>query len=544
MRMSWLPSRARTLHSGRAVLVAALVAVPFFAMLSQLDRPLDGDEGVYSTMARLLLEGGVPYRDLFDNKPPLQYAWFSVGLALFGDNVESLRLIVGLVMSATALCVYLAGARLFPPLGGYVSLAVFSASQFVVPSLMNGPPEALMVLPETAAFLALLYGLRTARQRWFFLAGLLFGLAVLTKPVAIWPAVSFVPAILFLAPRTPAAQSAGDLGAPRAFLRPADLASVGLYIAGGLIALLGVLTPFILAHSLGDLYDSLVTFNLQFSSSLSTADRASRLVHSMLGMLLNPGLTTVLTTGVLALCLTGLTLPRMRVEQVAFLIFAIAGIVGLSTTGYFFLHHYVQLFPALALACAGAVQAVPRLARSRRNRLALVGAVAFFVVSPIAIATAMDKSAIIPEPNQDPAYRAVPVERRFRLADDEFIASWNQRHIALGAYLNAHTTRDDLIHVHGGGTSNSPTYFYADRAPAARYFFDTPLRLHPEQRDILIEQLRVAQPKFIVDTFRPDYTYSSENFDSHPPAFLAFLNEQYELVGTMDFADVYRRIDP
>jgi len=232
------------LPRGRAVnatMVAALVALPFGAMLAQLDRPLDGDEGVYAVMARLMLDGGTPYRDFIDNKPPLEYAWFSAGLALFGDNIEAFRLVPAVVMSATALCVYLTGRLLFPPAGAFVALAVFAGSQLIVPDMNNGLPETLMVLPEVAGFLTLLYGLRSGKQAWFLVAGLLFGLAVMTKPVAIWPAIAFVPGLLVLRQR---AVTDDDGSRSSQLLR--SLVSIGLYGAGGLIALVAVITPTLL----------------------------------------------------------------------------------------------------------------------------------------------------------------------------------------------------------------------------------------------------------------------------------------------------------
>jgi hypothetical protein len=80
--------------------------------------------------------------------------------------------------------------------------------------------------------------------------------------------------------------------------------------------------------------------------------------------------------------------------------------------------------------------------------------------------------------------------------------------------------------------------------PAVRYFFDWPPRLRPAEIAGLIEELRVVRPLFIVDTFSADYRYTVTDIDTRPDAFLALLDEQYEYVGTMHFADVYRRIDP
>lgn len=530
-------SRARPFRVG---LVAALVALPFAAMVPQLDRTLDGDEGVYAAMATLLLDGGVPYRDLFDNKPPLQYAWFSAGLALFGNHVEALRLTTAIVMCATAALVYSAGRQLFPPIGGYVSLAIFAASQLLVPGIGNGLPETLMLLPEIAALVVLIHGVRTQQSRWFLLGGLLFGFAVMTKPVAIWPAIAFVPGLVFLVHGQPLVSDPTQMNPWRSAIFAA-----GAYAGGGLLAFLLVIAPFFAWGAVPEFVDALVTFNLELSSELSRAERSSRFVQSLLLILRNPGMTLLLTSGVLALSMTVALRSRLDTAHVAFLLFSVAAMVGMTSTGFFFVHHYVQLFPIMALACAGGVYAAPGILRTRRGRLTIFSAVGMLVIVPTSLAGSIDTDRVAPEPNDDPAYASVPLERRKSLTDEEFIAAWDGRNAALGAYLKARTTEGDRIHVHGGSTFPTPVYFYADRRPSVRYFFERAVRSRPEEYEALFEELRVVRPRFIVDTFRPDYRYNvDDDFDARPAAFLTLLQEEYEFVGTMHFADVYRRIEP
>src|SRR5690348_4867189 len=56
---------------GVAVLLAMTVAV--LMRLPALRLPLERDEGAYAYIANLWLHGGLPYRDVFDHKPPLLY---------------------------------------------------------------------------------------------------------------------------------------------------------------------------------------------------------------------------------------------------------------------------------------------------------------------------------------------------------------------------------------------------------------------------------------------------------------------------------------
>jgi hypothetical protein len=47
---------------------------------------MHSDEGTYATVARLLLAGGVPYRDAFNQSPPILYVWYALSFLLFGQQ--------------------------------------------------------------------------------------------------------------------------------------------------------------------------------------------------------------------------------------------------------------------------------------------------------------------------------------------------------------------------------------------------------------------------------------------------------------------------
>src|SRR5215217_3798726 len=53
------------------IVLAALIAL--LLRLPGLRLPLERDEGSYGLIASLWLKGALPYRDLFDHKPPLIY---------------------------------------------------------------------------------------------------------------------------------------------------------------------------------------------------------------------------------------------------------------------------------------------------------------------------------------------------------------------------------------------------------------------------------------------------------------------------------------
>jgi len=250
--------------------------------------------------------------------------------------------------------------------------------------------------------------------------------------------------------------------------------------------------------------------------------------------------------GVLGLLTMVLGVRRLRREHAAFLILSVGTMAGVASPGYFFPHYYVQLFPVMALACAGGLAFAPSLLRSRVQRLALVSAGALLVGAPTVLGIAVPLERVVPQPNTSADVALVPAERRQAagtetLETEAFIEAWDQRNIALGQYLRAQTSDGDLIYVRGGATHSTPTYFYASRMPAVRDFLGAERRFGLEDRDTLVMELLAARPRYIVDTFQADYRYNADpEHTERTEAFLALLDEHYKYVGTMHFADVYQ----
>src|SRR3989304_5000832 len=88
--------------------------------------PLDADAGVYSTVARGILDGQIPYRDLFDHKQPLLYTWYMLSFLLFGEEAASLRVLILFHLAAPTVMVYWCGCLLLGSrIRGYLAAAAF-----------------------------------------------------------------------------------------------------------------------------------------------------------------------------------------------------------------------------------------------------------------------------------------------------------------------------------------------------------------------------------------------------------------------------------
>ncbi len=70
-----------------------------------------GDEGSFCTIAQGVLGGRLPYRDLFNEKPPLQYFWTAAVMAFGGPTLNGARIASAIVMGLTVGAIVLGPLR-------------------------------------------------------------------------------------------------------------------------------------------------------------------------------------------------------------------------------------------------------------------------------------------------------------------------------------------------------------------------------------------------------------------------------------------------
>jgi hypothetical protein len=180
-----------------ALAVALFVVAAFVVKAPQLLAPMGQDQGLYHTVAELILHGGVPYRDAWDPKPPGVFYVHAVLLAPLSDPwracpVGALQprcgaLLFGLVDFAFSLglggLVWLVARRLaFSPAAAV--LAFGCSITFVNLTLLDSEgstPEKYALAPAVGVVLAGLTAIQTGHRRWLVTVGVLGAVAALFK---------------------------------------------------------------------------------------------------------------------------------------------------------------------------------------------------------------------------------------------------------------------------------------------------------------------------------------------------------------------------
>ena len=142
---------------------AGFIAICLFALLLRFPvagMPLERDEGEYAYIAQQWLQGALPYRDTFDQKPPGVHLMYVLIESLAGTTPAAIHWATQIYTLGTLAVLFVLGRYLSSPAAG-LAAAAFAAFMTVDPSVLGNAAntEVFMLLPLTAAMLAACYAI-------------------------------------------------------------------------------------------------------------------------------------------------------------------------------------------------------------------------------------------------------------------------------------------------------------------------------------------------------------------------------------------------
>jgi Dolichyl-phosphate-mannose-protein mannosyltransferase len=160
---------------------AALLLVP------SLLYPFGRDQGVFTDVAQVVLRGGLPYRDVWDIKPPGIYLIYTAIVGLFGPRAAAIRATDLAIQIATVAGLYMLGRSLLGSVPAALGALWYAALYLRCGYWGMAQAEGFANLPVLLAIFLWLTGWRERRLSWLFGAGLLAGSAALLKYPAALP---------------------------------------------------------------------------------------------------------------------------------------------------------------------------------------------------------------------------------------------------------------------------------------------------------------------------------------------------------------------
>jgi hypothetical protein len=510
-------------------------------------QPAGGDQGLYAYVGQRILQGEVPYRDAWDQKPPGVHYTYALMWAVWSDDrvVAAADLIVAV---ATALVLWRLGRRLGegPAAGEVAALLFLLLSNPALTRLggvrVRGQCEVFIGLAAASALLVLHRATETMaehrnRAGWLAgLAGLLFGAAFVYKYNAgIYLVVGLAAATLW-----PRADHYIITERPlRAWLRLVTPLVAGFATAVGVL-----LAVMAMGGALEDLYRATISYNVFYSGETYRGiGFLQYLVTFPVGHARLDALWFLGGLGAAALVFASLHAPQRLVAPLwiaaACLSIAVNGSRGLP-------QYFLQAQPALALA-AGLASAIVwhrtfPLARLVLTALLLVATLRITNFDKAVDYTAWDlqywRGALT-----RPAYLA-----RFgeRASGDKYSALAETE---LAGYLGAHTTPADRVLVLGFSPG---ALVRAHRASATRFFWSRPLIVGFGEGwpgygvRGLLDELSGHRPALVVlqrHDWDPD-TIDSATWFMGRPSLVAWLQANYEPAGELGNYLLFARRPP
>jgi hypothetical protein len=530
---------------GRIVSAALALGILLALRLPTLHVPIiNVDEADFAVEAGVLLDGGRPYVDFVEKKPPLIYAAYAGALALVGRyNLPGLRLLLLGYILATALVLAAIARRLSGE-----RAALIAAPAYAVMVSAGPPRDVHAANPETFFLLPLLLGTWLSLPphpgssspapalRTLFAAGVCLGAASLFKQQA-GMQLPILLTYLLARPATgtvPAATSQPRGWREWRLLSHPNVRS-GAALLTGFASIWAVTVAALAAMgALGEFYYWTIDVNRYYiANGNNLHDSVARFRGALLMLA-----SFVPVLWVAGACGLAFHLVKNRWRHPLLPVWLLASLVPIVLGGRFFPHYFLQLYPPLVLLAAVLVAHLWDLAPARPTPRVACAVAALGLV----------------------ALGAVRLEARMtRLIDPEIVSipHATPRARALARYVREHTAPEARILVWGYG---SALYHLAQRRPATRFPYVTYLvgavegtptwwsPFHPSRAleiprawSLFFQDFERHPPELVIDTASAGY-FGFQKFPVEKyPGLMRILDAGYQRTEIEGFAVWKRR---
>jgi hypothetical protein len=514
-------------------------AVIAFCAVQILTYSFGRDQSIYAMVGDGVLHGKMPYRDLWDFKPPGIFLVYALAQALFGRGMVSVRILevagmLGLVFG------FMRFADTFfeRPRAGLVGGAVAALIHAQLDFWHTAQPEVFGGYLSFAALILATTRFHPRKRGWVWLGtGLLFGLAFLFKP--------------------PLGGGAFVCGA---YLTKREQQRVGgtvraLYAM--LVLGLGSALPILLCAFwfwVRGAWPALHWTLAEFTPGYTAIGWRDRQAAGMLYYALEEAFfkfSALAAAGVLAMA--AITPIHSREREGTFLVLGITAmqIAGVAMQGKFFPYHYAASLQLIGFMAGLGLYKLWRLCVGG----GLGGALAFasFVVIAVEMRTA---TRDLPQDYSERALmrlkyalRIPPYTTRAAIDKDcSYVADFNlsaDRDVALE--VRSRTNSKEPIFVWG---FEPAIYWFAERPPSSRFIYDVAQRTEWQRgyaRAELLHDLNARVPAVIVVQHNDVFpAVTGHAWDSHDellgfPELAGFLENGYDYVKRIEDFDLYQR---
>jgi len=500
---------------GLIVAIAILFSLCVRGRLAEM--PLERDEGEFAYTAQLIMDGGVPYKDVYNKKLP-GMAYMYIGfIKLFGETRVGIRMGLAAVNICTILALFMLAKTIFDPFTGAIASLSYSVLS-VDPMILGMAAHATQAINlfVVLSILVILKAIREGSSVYYLLSGFLLGLTFLLKQHALFFApFSYLYVFVFF--------KIQKKDKPSCYMR-----AMSIYTLGMLLPLFGAIAVIVLAGTFDKFWFWSVIYAKGYVSRLSIAAGIARF-NLKFGQVVNKFtfLWIMGSVGYLILLFTQRPIWK-KIFISLFLFFSFACLIpGFILSS----HYFIVLLPGICV-CIGIAFSYIKDKVDRFSGKGWGGAVAIIFFSLIVI------SGIFRQMNyffyKDP----------FEISREIYGSNPFPEAIEIGTFIRERTDKDDTIAVVG---SEAEIYFYARRKAATGFIYVYGLgdghEYNLKFQNEMISEIETKEPEFIVFADVP----TSWLFAPGAPTkitdwYKEYTDKYYNLVGVADIVSTEKTI--
>ena len=341
--------------------------------INMVEIPLDRDEGIFGYSGQVILDGGLPYEDVFEHKPPIVFYINALALLFFPPTPFGIHCFLHIYNFLTLIALYLsASVYTKSRMTGFwvaVVYAVFSSTPTI--QGFTASTEMFLLLPIALSLLFAVMANEYKQSNYLVLSGFCAALAFFTKQSAA-PMILFV--LMFMA------FTRINLVPNKQMAAKVVMLDLIKWSAGFMVITLSIGAYFYYHKIFGEFYYWSFTHNFLYSKNYSIFSTLPSIYDAVIELIkTNLPLILVLLTGNL------LALFKNDSKSYFALVFLFFSLLS-TVPGAGYRHYFAQVAPALAIAGGFGFSYLVKLIGKKAFRVAASVFFALAVIgTPIAV---------------------------------------------------------------------------------------------------------------------------------------------------------------